>query len=200
MYLDISGGIIIQLQSQIQKMEKISEEARKLDQELMKTLRNKKREFAKSKKKFEDFEKTAKNKEVQINIFAVMYMTLYEKLKTNEENEEEKQNEITDKLIEMTKNFIAEQTEPDKIEMLKSYFKLKKVKVTWVMLNLINFFNRQSRKFIFMYISFYFFQNYYGIKELTSLLNRFVALLQAYIAHDAQRAVKYLHKHVHVLQ
>ncbi|XP_012280876.1 integrator complex subunit 1 [Orussus abietinus] len=46
---------------------------------------------------------------------------------------------------------------------------------------------------------FYCFQNYGHIKELIPLLNRFVALLQAYISHDAQKALKYLHKHAHTL-
>ncbi|XP_008559998.1 integrator complex subunit 1 [Microplitis demolitor] len=47
------------------------------------------------------------------------------------------------------------------------------------------------------------FQNYGTYKEhhtLLTLLNRFVALLQSYISHDAQRALKYLHNHVHVLR
>ncbi|XP_015601368.1 integrator complex subunit 1 isoform X2 [Cephus cinctus] len=43
------------------------------------------------------------------------------------------------------------------------------------------------------------FQNYGPIKELVPLLNRFVSLLQAYISHAAQRALKYLQKHANVL-
>lgn len=38
------------------------------------------------------------------------------------------------------------------------------------------------------------FQNYGHVKDLSSLLNRFVSLLQSYISHDPQRALKYLHK------
>ncbi|KAL6431603.1 hypothetical protein ACFW04_007276 [Cataglyphis niger] len=44
------------------------------------------------------------------------------------------------------------------------------------------------------------FQNYGHVKDLSSLLNRFVTLLQSYISHDPQRALKYLHKHALVLQ
>ncbi|XP_074109265.1 integrator complex subunit 1 [Cotesia typhae] len=47
------------------------------------------------------------------------------------------------------------------------------------------------------------FQNYGNYKDhhhLITLLNRFVALLQAYISHDAQRALKYLHSRVHLLR
>ncbi|XP_072761874.1 integrator complex subunit 1 [Anoplolepis gracilipes] len=43
------------------------------------------------------------------------------------------------------------------------------------------------------------FQNYGHVKDLSSLLNRFVSLLQSYISHDPQRALKYLHKHAQVL-
>lgn len=47
------------------------------------------------------------------------------------------------------------------------------------------------------------FQYYGSVKDhhhLIPLLNRFVTLLQGYIAHDAQRALKYLHNHVNVLR
>ncbi|XP_034943269.1 integrator complex subunit 1 isoform X2 [Chelonus insularis] len=47
------------------------------------------------------------------------------------------------------------------------------------------------------------FQNYAPVKDrniLASLLNRFVALLQAYASHDAQRALKYLHNHIQILR
>ncbi|XP_011642756.1 integrator complex subunit 1 isoform X2 [Pogonomyrmex barbatus] len=43
------------------------------------------------------------------------------------------------------------------------------------------------------------FQNYGHIKDLISLLNRFVLLLQSYVSHDPQRALKYLQKHAHIL-
>ncbi|XP_011171982.1 integrator complex subunit 1 [Solenopsis invicta] len=43
------------------------------------------------------------------------------------------------------------------------------------------------------------FQNYGYMKDLVNLLNRFVSLLQSYISHDPQRAMKYLQKHTHVL-
>ncbi|KAG5319212.1 INT1 protein, partial [Pseudoatta argentina] len=43
------------------------------------------------------------------------------------------------------------------------------------------------------------FQNYGHIKDLVSLLNRFVSLLQSYVSHDPQRALKYLQKHAHAL-
>jgi hypothetical protein len=38
------------------------------------------------------------------------------------------------------------------------------------------------------------------MKDLLSLLNRFIALLQGFISYDAQRALKYLQKHAHVLR
>ncbi|XP_025155435.1 integrator complex subunit 1 isoform X3 [Harpegnathos saltator] len=43
------------------------------------------------------------------------------------------------------------------------------------------------------------FQNYGPIKDLIPLLNRFVSLLQSYITHDPQRAMRYLQKHAHIL-
>ncbi|XP_032686897.1 integrator complex subunit 1 isoform X2 [Odontomachus brunneus] len=43
------------------------------------------------------------------------------------------------------------------------------------------------------------FQNYGPIKDLIPLLNRFVSLLQSYISHDPQRAMRYLQKHAHIL-
>lgn len=43
------------------------------------------------------------------------------------------------------------------------------------------------------------FQNYGPIKDLIPLLNRFVSLLQSYISHDPQRAMKYLQRHAHIL-
>lgn len=46
----------------------------------------------------------------------------------------------------------------------------------------------------------FYSQNYGHMKDLTSLMNRFVLLLQSYISHDPQRALKYLQKHAHVLQ
>lgn len=46
----------------------------------------------------------------------------------------------------------------------------------------------------------YDLQHYSPGKDLTPLLNRFVTLLQTYVSHDAQPALKYLHKHVHVLR
>ncbi|KAJ8668061.1 hypothetical protein QAD02_009724 [Eretmocerus hayati] len=43
------------------------------------------------------------------------------------------------------------------------------------------------------------FKNYYTIDDLTSLLNKFALLLQAYVEHGEQRALKYLQKHFHTL-
>lgn len=46
----------------------------------------------------------------------------------------------------------------------------------------------------------FYLQNYSNTKDLVSLLNRFVSLLQSYISHDPQRALKYLQKHAYLLQ
>ena len=137
---------LFQWQSQSQKMEQITEELRQLKEELTKALSDasaKERELIAIKKKLEKFEKAAKSKEFQINIFAVMYMTLFEELKAKKEDEllkeEEKRNLVADlsyKLIEMTNNFIAKQTESDKIEkeieILNSCYKLKNEKIKQV--------------------------------------------------------------------
>ncbi|KAJ4450136.1 hypothetical protein ANN_01543, partial [Periplaneta americana] len=48
--------------------------------------------------------------------------------------------------------------------------------------------------------SYFALFKYHGhMKDLLSLLNRFIALLQGFISYDAQRALKYLQKHAHVL-
>ncbi|XP_063991596.1 integrator complex subunit 1 [Diachasmimorpha longicaudata] len=66
-------------------------------------------------------------------------------------------------------------------------------------------FNEQHRDALEDTLQHYFqcFQNYGPHKDrhlLTPLLNRLVALLQNYISHGAQRALKYLHKHIHTLR
>ncbi|XP_058800792.1 integrator complex subunit 1 isoform X2 [Phymastichus coffea] len=43
------------------------------------------------------------------------------------------------------------------------------------------------------------FQNFSNIDDLTSLLNRFALLLQAYVVHDEQHALRYLQRHAHIL-
>lgn len=62
-------------------------------------------------------------------------------------------------------------------------------------------FNEEHRTALEDTLENYFqcFQHYGPIKDLIPLLNRFVALVQAYISHDAQKALKYLYKHSHVL-
>ncbi|PNF16802.1 hypothetical protein B7P43_G18054 [Cryptotermes secundus] len=48
--------------------------------------------------------------------------------------------------------------------------------------------------------SYFALFKYHGhMKDLLSLLNRFISLLQGFISYDAQRALKYLQKHAHVL-
>ncbi|XP_021917589.1 integrator complex subunit 1 [Zootermopsis nevadensis] len=48
--------------------------------------------------------------------------------------------------------------------------------------------------------SYFALFKYHGhMKDLTSLLNRFISLLQGFISYDAQRALKYLQKHAHIL-
>ncbi|KAK0167256.1 hypothetical protein PV327_004680 [Microctonus hyperodae] len=66
-------------------------------------------------------------------------------------------------------------------------------------------FNEEHREALEDTLENYFqcFQNYGLVKDhhhLTPLLSRFVTLLQTYVAHDAQRALKYLHSHVRVLR
>ncbi|XP_049803946.1 integrator complex subunit 1 isoform X1 [Schistocerca nitens] len=49
-------------------------------------------------------------------------------------------------------------------------------------------------------MSYFALFKYHGhMKDLVALLNRFVALLQNFISHDAHRALKYLQKHVSTL-
>lgn len=43
-------------------------------------------------------------------------------------------------------------------------------------------------------------QNYGHVKDITSLVIRFVSLLQSYISREPQRAMKYLQKHAQALQ
>ncbi|GLV44448.1 Integrator 1 [Carabus blaptoides fortunei] len=49
-------------------------------------------------------------------------------------------------------------------------------------------------------MAYFFLFRYHGyVKELHSILGKFVSLLQAYVSYDAPRALKYLQRHAHLL-